>query len=92
MIKLIRKEERLTQQEFSQLTDIPLRTIQKYEQGTYEPSFKVLRQITCNDKLQKYSLWLMTGKTEPEFGQICPTFSTQDMQENMGSISRQNKA
>lgn len=31
--------------------------------------------ITNNERFEKYTYWLMTGKTLPESGQVCPDFS-----------------
>ncbi|MEC4724667.1 helix-turn-helix domain-containing protein [Shewanella sp. D64] len=88
-LKLIRKEESLTQTELSQLTDIPIRTIEKYEQGVSEPTLKNMKQITEHPMLKKYTLWLMTGTTAPESGQVCPAFSTnQDTHEKSGSVRK----
>ena len=36
-IKILRKENGMTQKRLSELTDIPVRTIQQYEAGTFKP-------------------------------------------------------
>ena len=82
-LKLIRKEEKVTQVELSELTDIPIKTLEKYEQGVSEPTLKNVKLITAHPKFQKYTLWLMTGTTAPESGQVCPAFSTQDAQDSV---------
>jgi transcriptional regulator with XRE-family HTH domain len=88
--KLIRKEEKVTQKVFAQDVEIPIKTYEKYEMGVHEPSAAALQKITKHQKYEKYTLWLMTGKTYPEVGQICPTFSTQNMQEQLPP--KENKA
>ncbi|PKF48704.1 helix-turn-helix domain-containing protein [Enterovibrio nigricans] len=77
-LKAIRLEEGLSQSEFSQLTDIPTGTIQNYEQGKRTLNEENLSKITSNSRIFKYTLWLVTGKTAYESGQICPAYSTQE--------------
>lgn len=82
-IKAIRIEEGLSQLELAQLIDISKGTLQNYEQGKNLLSEINLMKITNHPQLFKYTLWLMTGKTAPESGQICPAFS---IQEQLGII------
>ncbi len=77
-IKSIRLNEELSRDEFSQLIDISKGTIRDYEQGLRVPSGEILMKITNHPQFQKYALWLMTGQTAPESGQICPEFSIQE--------------
>ena len=86
-IKAIRIEESLTQVEFSLLTEIPVISIQNYEREVRAPNAENLTKITNHPRLIKYALWLMTGKSAPESGQICPVFSTQ---ERCGLINSQD--
>lgn len=74
-IKSIRICEQLNQIEFSQLIDLPIGTLQGYEQSRRPPTSDNLLKITTHERLKKYTLWLMTGDTSPEFGQVCPDFS-----------------
>ncbi|MEW2681599.1 helix-turn-helix transcriptional regulator [Vibrio cholerae] len=74
-LKAIRISEGLEREEMAQLVDIPRGTIRNYEQGINKPSSENLMRITNFDCFQKYTFWLMTGKTLPESGQVCPDFS-----------------
>ena len=44
-IKKLRKENGLTQKQLSELTDIPVRTIQRYEAGDFNPKMKSITKI-----------------------------------------------
>ncbi|HGJ5865989.1 helix-turn-helix domain-containing protein [Arsenophonus nasoniae] len=74
-IKAIRIAEGLTQIQFCKIIELSENTLQKYESGAYEPSGINLVKLTQNPRFEKYTLWLMTGKTAPEAGQIEPAFS-----------------
>ncbi|PKG39715.1 helix-turn-helix transcriptional regulator [Psychromonas sp. Urea-02u-13] len=74
-IKSIRICERLNQVDFSQLIDLPIGTLQGYEQEKRHPTSEGLLKITTHEQLKKYTLWLMTGDTALESGQVCPDFS-----------------
>ncbi|MGJ3446874.1 helix-turn-helix domain-containing protein [Enterobacter sp. PTB] len=74
-IREIRKAEGLSKPKFSELTGIPLSTLDKYDMGKFEPSGSALMKITLNPQFKKYSLWLMTDETAPEAGQISPSLS-----------------
>lgn len=80
-LKAIIKEERLSQREFSEITDISTSSLEKYLSGRQEPKTSTTIKIVSNVMFEKYTLWLMTGKVNPEAGQVCPAFSTQDMQD-----------
>lgn len=71
-IKAIRKAEGLTQATFCEISKIPLSTLKNYEGGHTEPSVNNLLLITSNPRFKKYALWLTTGETAPEAGQIAP--------------------
>lgn len=72
-IKAIRKAEGLTQATFCEISKIPLSTLKNYEGGHAEPSVSTLLLITSNPRFKKYALWLTTGETAPEAGQIAPS-------------------
>lgn len=74
-IKAIRLAEGMSQSELSQLTGISIHSLRHYEQGTRALSEENLMLITNHDRFQRYTYWLMTGKTLPESGQVCPDFS-----------------
>lgn len=71
-IKAIRKAEGLTQATFCEISKIPLSTLKNYEGGHAEPSVSTLLLLTSNPRFKKYALWLTTGETAPEAGQIAP--------------------
>ncbi|EMI0368593.1 transcriptional regulator [Serratia marcescens] len=74
-IKAIRVAEGLSKAEFCRITEIPASTMEKYEMGKFEPGGAALTKITQNSRFEKYTMWLMTGKTMPEVGQISPALS-----------------
>ena len=61
-IKAIREAEGLSQAKFSDLTDISISTIKKYETGVRDPGGSTLLRITRHEKFKKYALWLMTDR------------------------------
>ena len=71
----IRKAEGITQQKLSDITGISLGTIKNYERGFNTVGLKTLELIVKLPQFEKYTLWLMTGKTAPAAGQICPALS-----------------
>lgn len=71
-IRAIRRAEKLTQMKFCELAAIPLSTLKNYEGGHAEPSLNTILQLTQHPQFEKYTLWLMTGKTAPEAGQVAP--------------------
>lgn len=74
-LRAIRKAEKLTQQQFSDLTDISLATIKNYERGRFEVGLKVIDAVLEIERFEKYMMWLMKGKTNPGLGQIAPPLS-----------------
>lgn len=74
-VKLIRKNEGLTQKQFSEMTSIPLSTLKKIETGATEIGISTLDKITNHPNLRKYTLWLMTGETASLVGQIQPNMN-----------------
>ncbi|HDV0003334.1 TPA: helix-turn-helix transcriptional regulator [Klebsiella pneumoniae] len=71
----IRKAEGLTQKQFADLTGISLGTIKNYETGQHAATALTAERVLGVKSLQKYTLWLMTGNTAPEAGQIEPALS-----------------
>lgn len=74
-LKSIRQAEGLTQRAFSELVGVPLGSIKNYETGRTEAGLKTIELVVNNSALKKYTLWLMTGDTAPEIGQISPDLS-----------------
>lgn len=70
-LRLIRLAEGLTQMQLRDLTGIGLSTIKNYEIGR-EVGLSIIDRLLATDQFKKYALWLMTGQTAPEAGQIAP--------------------
>jgi transcriptional regulator with XRE-family HTH domain len=60
-LKLIRKKEKYTQEEFAASIGCGLSTLGHYEAGRREPTQNILTAL-CN-KFPEYTIWIMTGKT-----------------------------
>ena len=72
-LRLIRTRERLTQADISEATEIKLGTWKGYEYGARkEVSSSELLKVTQHPRFTQYTMWLMTGQTIPEAGQISP--------------------
>ncbi|EAA8932552.1 helix-turn-helix transcriptional regulator [Salmonella enterica] len=71
----IRTSEGFTQKQFSEITNIPLNTIQKYEPGHQQARAELAERVLQVKGFQKYALWLMTGQTAEIAGQIAPPLS-----------------
>lgn len=81
-IRPIREAEGLSREEFANLVGISKRTIQNYEQGQRDSiASDQLEKITEHPRFEKYALWLVTGKTAPEAGQISPQI---EVERNVG--------
>ena len=72
-IRQIREAEGLSQDAFAKETGLNYGGLRQYETGRRESiGSKQLEKITCHPQFQKYALWLVTGTTAPEAGQISP--------------------
>ncbi|MFP3678898.1 helix-turn-helix transcriptional regulator [Pseudomonas sp. SIMBA_041] len=72
-LRALRLEEGLTQSEFSDLLGLSYSTYKKHELALRaEMSSAVLLKITNHPRFKKYALWLVTGETCGECGQISP--------------------
>ncbi|NER59721.1 helix-turn-helix transcriptional regulator [Pseudomonas sp. MAFF212428] len=71
-LKAIRKAEGLTQREFCEVLQFSESTFRKYEAGFIEVGAPALLKIANHPQFKKYALWLITGDTAPESGQISP--------------------
>ncbi|WP_299143437.1 helix-turn-helix domain-containing protein [uncultured Vibrio sp.] len=74
-IKAIRIAEQLSQENIAELIDISVGAQRNYEQERRDPKGDILTRLTKHERFEKYTFWLMTGKTLPESGQIAPDFS-----------------
>lgn len=71
-LRLIRKAEGFTQAQMSDLTGISLGGIKNYETQGVEVGLSIIERILACATFQKYTLWLMTGQTATQAGQIAP--------------------
>ncbi|SES35801.1 hypothetical protein SAMN04487958_1195 [Vreelandella subterranea] len=69
-IRQIREVETSGRAEFSQLIGIPKKTLENIELTGRAPKGEMLEAI-CQ-QWPKYTLWLMTGRTDEECGQVSP--------------------
>ena len=74
-IRLIRKSEMMSRQAFADACSIPIGTLDHYEGGRTTPSMEVAQRILTSPQFTKYTLWLMTGLTDPGSGQIAPALA-----------------
>lgn len=85
-IRAVRLSEGLSQSQFCQLVDMSIVSLRNYELGKRTVNEINLIKITSCERFDKYAYWLLTGKTLPESGQVCPAFS---IQEQCGIISEE---
>lgn len=71
----IRKSEGLSRRELSELTGISASNIRNYESLGRQIPAETLTILLEHARFEKYTLWLMTGKTNEAMGQISPTLS-----------------
>ncbi|ECJ2221539.1 helix-turn-helix transcriptional regulator [Salmonella enterica] len=74
-LREIRKSEGLTQAEFSDVTGVNIGTIKNYESGKREVGLSVVDRVLKSRDFEKYTMWLMTDKTNEAAGQISPSLS-----------------
>lgn len=71
-LRLIRKSEGFTQAQMRDLTGISLGAIKNYETQGVDVGLSIIERLLSVDQFRKYTLWLMTGATAPDAGQIAP--------------------
>lgn len=74
-LRQIRKAEGMTQKQFSELCKLAIGTVKSYETGHQLARTEVVERVIDVPQFEKYTLWLMTGKTAISAGQISPTLS-----------------
>lgn len=74
-IRAIRKAEGMTQPAMAQECGLPLSSIKNIEAGTNGVGIGTIERIVRSAKFEKYTLWLMLGKTTEAAGQISPALS-----------------
>ena len=70
-LRLIREAETSGRAEFCEIIGVAKKTLEGIEQTGRVPKGDLLEKV-CST-WPKYTLWLMTGKTDPECGQIDPS-------------------
>lgn len=74
-IREMRESEGLTRAALAELLDVPYETLKSYETKGVQLTEGVISKITNHPRFEKYTLWLMTGKTAPSAGQVSPPLS-----------------
>ncbi|EPJ0730288.1 helix-turn-helix domain-containing protein [Morganella morganii] len=74
-IRMIREAENLNRKEMAELIGASYGTLNNYETKGVLVTETVLVKLTTHPRFEKYTLWLMTGKTNEAMGQISPTLS-----------------
>lgn len=78
-IRIIRESERLTREQFSDLTGIPASAQKFYETDRVSSvGSDTLLKITSNPQLLKYTLWLMSDLVNENAGQISPELADKE--------------
>ncbi len=77
-LKVIIKEEGLSQRAFADEMNLSVTAIEHYIAERRVPSGELFIGMGKHEKFKKYTMWLLTGDVEPNSGQICPAFSTQE--------------
>lgn len=90
-LKAIRKAEGITQKVMADQTGVSLGTIRNYESGFNTVGIQTVQTILNHPVFTKYTMWLMTGLTAPEAGQIAPSLSP-DGQESTSKSQGARKA
>lgn len=71
-LKAIRKAEGISQNQLSEMTNIPWGTVRNIEQNG-NGNFAQIRKIFDIERFKRYLLWFFYGETNPALGQISPT-------------------
>lgn len=91
-VRAIRDAERLTREQFADLTGIPAGTQKYYETGRVDSiGSDTLLKITLHPRFSKYTLWLMSDVTNESAGQIAPPLSP-DGQDSTQSLLKASNA
>ncbi|MCC4265608.1 helix-turn-helix domain-containing protein [Oceanimonas baumannii] len=71
-IRQIREAMGLSRPKFAELLQVPPTTLKNYELGYREVGGAFLVALSQHPELHKYTLWLLSGNTVPEAGQVSP--------------------
>lgn len=83
-LRAIRKAEKLTQKQFSELAGLSPGTVRNYETGVTQARAEVMERVLRVDLFVKYTLWLIHDKTVPSAGQIAPEVDVIDSESKEG--------
>ncbi|HCH7934585.1 MULTISPECIES: helix-turn-helix domain-containing protein [Providencia] len=86
-IRLIREAEGLNRKELSELLDISYGSLNNYETKGIQLTESSIVKFTNHPRFEKYTLWLLTGKTNESIGQISPTLSPNGQEDKTSSQS-----
>lgn len=90
-IRDVRESEGLSRAQFAELTGIAEGAQKFYETDRRALGSEMLLKITQHPRFEKYTLWLMTGKTSEAVGQVSPALSP-DGQDNISNHQSGQKA
>ncbi|PIF24124.1 helix-turn-helix transcriptional regulator [Candidatus Pantoea floridensis] len=74
-IRAIRMAEGITQTAMAKECGIALSRLRNIESGGDGVGLKTIERIVSTARLEKYTLWMMIGKTTEAAGQISPALS-----------------
>ncbi|HBE5192569.1 TPA: helix-turn-helix transcriptional regulator [Escherichia coli] len=74
-LRAIRKSENLTQAKFAEIIGISLGAVSNYESGFRPARIEIVEKVILVSQFEKYTMWLLHGKTFPQAGQIAPALS-----------------
>ncbi|MBL5884837.1 MULTISPECIES: helix-turn-helix domain-containing protein [Lelliottia] len=81
----IRTAEGITQADFAKMLEIGIGTVRNYESGHREAGMGIIDKVVNHPRFTKYTLWLMTGQTLPNAGQVCPAESADESNQSARS-------
>lgn len=85
-LRLLRKSEGLTQQEFSDITGLGLSTIKKYETGQKIAGIASVERVINVDQYKKYTMWILLDEVSPASGQVAPQTTNAESDRNSKRI------
>ena len=71
-IRQIRETMGLSRPKFAELLQVPPTTLKNYELGYREVGGAFLVALAQHPDLHKFTLWLLSDKTQSEVGQVSP--------------------
>lgn len=86
-LRAIRKAEGLTQAAMASETGIALSSIRNYESGGSDVGLSIIERVLDTSRFQKYTMWLMTGQSAPDAGQVAPDLAHDGQDETTSSHS-----